>query len=295
MGASYGLFDAMRVGPDNNARNWPSLVRGVFNSANRYFLNGRVWYNDPDPHYVRPIVPLAQAQTLSSWVGLSGFLNTTSEQYGDLPAERLDLLRRTLPAHGMKVTPVDFLEQRVARVWNVTDTRVTPPRHAIGMFNWEVEDQKSVSIDRSLVQCNLDNAKTYVGFDFWRNQFLPEVRSRIQVVLPYNECRIWSLRERTDHPMVVSTLRHVTQGIVDIIHEQWDPGTRTLNGASRIVAGDCYELRVWTPNGARPKSVALEGDSNGATIQLVKSADKDGFRVTIESPQTTVVAWRLVF
>jgi len=295
LGASYGLFDAMRVGPDNNANSWGSLVRGVFNCANRYFLHGRVWYNDPDPHYLRETVPISQARTLSSWVGLTGFLNTSSEQYDKLPAERLDLLKRTLPAQGLKVRPVDYLEQRIARVWIVSDDRASPVRHAIGFFNWEVENAEAVKIDRSLAACGLDNAKIYVGFDFWRNEFLPEVRDRIQVVLPHNECRIWSLREKTDHPMVVSTSRHITQGIGDIVKEEWDAWNRVLSGESRVVAGDPYELRVCTPNGEKPKAVQLVGDAKGATIKIVESKDKAGIRVLIIARKSAALNWNVKF
>ena len=295
MGASYGLFDAMRVGPDNSAGNWGSLVRGAFNSANRYFLHGRVWYNDPDPHYVRPIVPLSQARTLSSWVGLTGFLNTTSEQYDKLPTERLDLLKRTLPAHGLAARPSDYLEQRVARVWIVSDDRSSPARHAIGFFNWEVKDKKAVTIDRTLSHCDLDDKKTYVGFDFWNNEFLPEITGRIKILLPYNECRIWSLREKTDHPMVVSTSRHVTQGIVDIVSERWDAGKRILSAESKVVAGDPYELRIYTPKGEKPKAAELIGDAKGATIELVKSKDKAGIRILIAAPKTAALKWQVKF
>jgi hypothetical protein len=291
MGASYGLFDAMRVGPDNNARNWGSLVRGVFNSANRYFLHGRVWYNDPDPHYVREVVPTSRARTLSSWVAITGFLNTSSEPYDELPADRLELLSRTLPAHGLKVSPVDYLERPIARVWIVHDDRSFPARHAIGLFNWEVENQRTIKIDRSLAECGLGDSGTYVGFDFWRDDFLPEIRERIQVELPYNECRIWCLREKTDHPMVVSTSRHITQGIVDIVEENWDAADLVLSGRSRVVAGDPYELRVWTPEGHEPFEFSC---SEGARCHRGGQSEQ-GCRLSIESPNTTTVSWRIRF
>jgi len=57
LGGSFGLLDAMRIGPDNG-RNWSAICRGPFSGSNLYFLHGRVWYNDPDPIYVRDSVPL---------------------------------------------------------------------------------------------------------------------------------------------------------------------------------------------------------------------------------------------
>ncbi len=65
LGGSFGLVDAMRIGPDNG-RSWSQICRGPFSGSNTYFLHGRVWYNDPDPIYVRDSVPLEHAQALVS-------------------------------------------------------------------------------------------------------------------------------------------------------------------------------------------------------------------------------------
>jgi hypothetical protein len=46
-GAAFGLVDAMRIGPDNGA-DWKGLLRGPIFGSRHYFLQGRIWYNDPD-------------------------------------------------------------------------------------------------------------------------------------------------------------------------------------------------------------------------------------------------------
>ncbi len=43
-GGTFGLVDAMRIGPDNGS-GWGSLQRGPWHGSNRYFLHGRIWYN----------------------------------------------------------------------------------------------------------------------------------------------------------------------------------------------------------------------------------------------------------
>jgi len=70
-GGAFGLVDAMRIGPDNGA-NWKSILRGPTSGARNYHLHGRIWYNDPDPLYVREKLPLDQARAISAWVTLSG-------------------------------------------------------------------------------------------------------------------------------------------------------------------------------------------------------------------------------
>ncbi len=68
-GASMGLVDAMRIGPDNGPE-WKHLLVGPRFGSRHYFLQGRVWYNDPDPVYVCASMPLNHAQLISSWVAL---------------------------------------------------------------------------------------------------------------------------------------------------------------------------------------------------------------------------------
>ncbi|MBU6410686.1 MAG: alpha-galactosidase, partial [Verrucomicrobia bacterium] len=132
-GPAMGIVDAMRIGPDNKAT-WAAMLRGPTFGSRQYFLNGRVWYNDPDPVYPRDTVPLNEARALCSWVAISGAMNTSSEWYPGLSAARLDLLRRTIPAHHLLSTrPVDLFEHDPPRIWLLTDSRVTPHRNVIGL------------------------------------------------------------------------------------------------------------------------------------------------------------------
>ena len=67
LGGSFGLIDAMRIGPDNRA-NYPATLKGPLFGGRFYFLHNRVWHNDPDPAYVRESLPLDDARSLCSWV-----------------------------------------------------------------------------------------------------------------------------------------------------------------------------------------------------------------------------------
>ena len=52
----------MRIGPDNSGKSWPQwATRSPVSGSRMYFLNGRVWYNDPDPNYVRSSLSLERA------------------------------------------------------------------------------------------------------------------------------------------------------------------------------------------------------------------------------------------
>ena len=63
---SWACVDAMRVGPDSGV-NWGGVDRTSVarcSAASLYFLNGRVWWNDPDSIYARARVAAERSAVL---------------------------------------------------------------------------------------------------------------------------------------------------------------------------------------------------------------------------------------
>lgn len=287
---AFGLLDAMRIGPDNGA-DWESLKRGPWHGTNRYFLHGRVWYNDPDPIYVRASTPLEQSRLICSWVALSGQLNASSDWMPALPPERMDLLKRTMPNHGLTPRPVDLFENPLANVWLLTDERSGGRRDVVGLFNWEKD--KTLHVDRSVAEIGLPKADQYVAFDFWGGRFLRPFKDRLVCDVPPASCVILAVRPVGDHPVLVSTSRHITQGVVDVKSERWDAEKRTLVGTSKIVVNDPYVMRLVVPTGAKSyKAVKVEA-SDGVQAKCSQSGPQ--VEVVLNSKENRDVEWRIVF
>jgi hypothetical protein len=259
-GAAYGLVDAMRIGPDNGA-NWSAMLRGPEYGAWNYFLHGRVWYNDPDPLYVRPSLPLEHAQVICSWVALSGQMNSSSEEYAKLPPDRLDLLKRTMPSitsvPGIVSRPVDLFENRIPGVWTVgRDFEI--PFYIVGLFNWDSAD-KTFDLPLAklglaggadgLVRDGVASSPESIAFDYWSNALIPPFKYRLVHTLPPQSCAVLAVRPVLGRPQLISTSRHITQGLVDTRDVRWDAKTRTLSGITDAVAGDRTELRILTYTG----------------------------------------------
>jgi hypothetical protein len=281
-GGAFGLVDAMRVGPDNKAE-WKSLLRGPIFGTRHYFLHGRLWWNDPDPVYVRDSMPLAHAQLICSWVALSGQLNLSSEWIPGLSAERLDVLKRTMPSHQAVARPVDLFDHDLPRLWMVN----APGRDVVGLYNWESSEQK---FDVPLEQLGLNARTEYVAFDYWGNKLLPSVKGRLQLTLPAESSVVLAVRSRADHPQLISTSRHVTQGIVDVTDEKWDAATKTLSGRSKVVGQDSYELRIVSDTAKVAKVVVSAADVNTS-----HSSHESLARVKFTSPTSREITWSIQF
>ena len=293
-GGAMGLLDAMRIGPDNGA-DWDGLKSGPTFGSRQYFLNGRVWFNDPDPVYVRASIPLNHARLIASWVALSGQLNLSSEWLPGLPAERLDILKRSMPSPGLMPRPVDLFDAPIPSAWLLTDTRSSVRRDVVGLFNWQ-SSQKEFDFD--LARLGLDPSLEYVAFDYWSNKPLPEFQGHLYLAVPGESCAIIAVRPVSNHPQLLSTSRHVTQGIVDVSQEKWHSLNKCLTGTSKLVAGDPYELRIVTPHGKAAWSasaVAVATTDPAAGITASFTSEGDLVRVKLQSPVSREVGWLVKF
>jgi hypothetical protein len=283
----------MRIGPDNGGAasgKWKAVTLGAWHGGTLYFLNGRVWHNDPDPVYVRPGNPLEKARWMCSWVAVSGSMLTSSYQFSELPEERLDLLRRTMPAHGLLGRPADLFETDQPRVWLLTDTRRNVRRDVIGLFNWKENEPAEIAYEMG--RLGLDAETTYTAFDFWEKKFAEPIRGTLKQTLPGASCRVLAVRPAADHPQLVSTSRHIAQCMVDVLDEEWDSTTKTLGGRSRVVGGDPYEMRIALPAGGNWKvkqAVAGEG------LLAVGESSAKGLRLSFTPKESGVIGWRIEF
>src|ERR1700683_2189393 len=89
----------------------------------------------------------------------------------------------------------------------------------------------------------------------------------IKATLPAHGCLDLAVRPMLALPFVISTSRHITQGMVDVIDEQWDATAKTLSGKSRVVAGDPYELRIVASGAWKPAGVEVSAVDKAAGVE----------------------------
>ncbi len=293
-GGSMGLVDSMRIGPDNGP-DWEAIIRGPIRGSRLYFLNGRVWWNDPDPCYVRASIPLTHARLITSWIAVSGSFWLNSDWLPTLPPERIEILKRTMAAHGAAARPVDYFERDVPCIWLVTGTKPAAGRRdVLGLFNW---DKQPVKLECGAAKAGLESEATYHVFDFWANQLVPGFRGAFAFDVPAQECRVLAVRAAEGRPVLLSTSRHVTQGMTDVVEERWKDSA--LSGVSRLIGNDPYELRIaGTRDGGRTwkaRAVELSAADRAAGVTASLIEEPGLVRVTVRSPVAREVRWRVTF
>lgn len=294
LGMTLGLVDAMRIGPDNDPQ-WNGMMNGVYAGSRTYFLNGRVWWNDPDTIYARSAVPRHEFLCYGSWVTLAGFLQISSDWAPDYSQQRIADLQCLMPSHQLNtVRPVDILENDPPRLWILRYTVSGQEHHVLGLFNW---GGTSWSPQVNAAAVGLDTAADYTAYDFWADKPLSGLAD-LAAPIAAHACRIIALRKAALIPQVVSTSRHVTQGAIDLLSEHFDATSNILSGTSLLVADAPYTLRIDLGLNWQQISVHLVNAVTAEHENPVRCTFKTNRQwafVQMISPQSGPVKWQMTF
>jgi hypothetical protein len=162
----------------------------------------------------------------------------------------------------------------------------------LAVFNFTGRsDRKFTATLDAARDLRLDPNKEYIAYEFWSKQLIGTFKGKFvgRPLSPY-DVDIYSIVEKQDHPVLISTSRHVRQMAFDIKDLAYDAGQRMLRGVSRAVAGDPYQLRIYVPEGFSGKRVEL---SEG----LAGTMKTDGTLLTVDYTSSTGkdVEWKVYF
>jgi hypothetical protein len=302
---SYGLVDICRISEDADQgyENLGSSLEGkeftglfsetVHGSANRFFYNGRVFWNDGDGFHIykynapdKQLFNEGQAKVDANFHAIAGSTLFLSEALNvTYPADRIELLKRISPPTMDVSYPVDLFVRRPAQVWNMPVERPFGNWSVIAVFNYtKASDQPFTTKLDAAKDLRLDPNKEYIVYEFWTRKLIGTFKGTFvtRPLDPY-DCDIYSIVEKQNRPVLISTSRHIRQMAFDIKDLVYDAKQRALKGVSRAVSGDPYQLRIYVPEGFTAKRVELsEGiestmkiEGNLLTVDYISSTGKD--------------------
>jgi hypothetical protein len=312
-GLNYGLFGVLRVGQDSDrgyyerqgtpglphALGWGTqectFTKGLVRQASgRWFCNGRVWWTKPDTFglYAGGLYSDNLGKTNATFNAIAGNRILIGEPFCDeqIPSEYLDIARRVAPAMPEVSTPVDVFHNNPARVWNIPVTREYGSWNIVGLFNFDY-DAKGNTVTQTVDFADLDLSpdKEYLVYGFWNKRFLGIKKGSFEWTLGPADCEVVSIVEKKDHPVLISTNRHVRQMSFDVLKLDWDAETMMLNGTSLVVEDDPYQLRIYVPEGFG--CIEATAGNPAVTSQVKNQLMTVGF----ESTESTEVDWSITF
>ncbi len=234
-----------------------------------YYPDGKSFYQNKKP------LPTYRRRAFLTLIGfLSGRLEIGTS-IGSMTAEMFHDTTRLYPIFGgtRSPRPVDMLTGK--KHPEVYAYEVQEGWHQVLLVNNNKSGRKTISVplagDRVATGAlGLDRGASWHAFDFWRQAYLGQLEGTgaLGVSLRGGEVAMISLRRVEKVPQVVSTNRHIMQGMMECHDIQWDRDRKALRGAVDVIGGEPFVLSV-ACNGRKPKhceGAEMRKHSNGNEI-----------------------------
>ena len=216
--------------------------------------------------------------------------------YDFTPDRTRNLIRipRTEITSGANPTPIDALQFGTVNPWWLNEFNLpTGLWSVLHRLNWSEQPVPATTV--RLADLGLGPNKEYVAYEFWSHRYLGICKESLEVpALTANGIASVALREKLDHPQLVSTNRHLSQGGADLVSLRWLDRSApakplTLTGVSKVVQGDRYELAIRVPAGYSLKAAEFAGQAGAITIE------GELLRVSLVPTATGEVPWNVTF
>jgi len=283
--------------------------------SRRWFLHGRAQINHPDlivfreegtggtpPDQPNPMRPLNETTCYSTMVGLSGGIVKIGDRMAvDLGPDQVDVLRRILPSYEKTGRPIDVFDRTIPEIWVLPVTTAWQDWTLVSLTNWglngsglRIDDTEEKARDFSypFERLDLDPAKRFLAFEYWKESFFGEVTGTLEVAVEPRHVALVALRElREGEVQLLATNRHVTMGATDIKSVTWDSEQGVLEGEQEAVAGWPYRLFFHVPEGLEVTAVKVGGED--AAFELPHAEDPKLLLVTFTTESSEDVTWRV--
>jgi len=266
---SIGIVNGMRIGPDVST-DWHVILNCVNPTATRWFYHRKVWDNDPDCLVVREPLTEEQAKAWASLIAISGGMVLESDNMQELPAKRLEIVRKCMPPYGKAGIPLDLDETALPTKWLLTLDR--QDAYIVGIFNWDDGRWEKLELDLDKI---LPVAGPFLVYNVWDEEFLGE-RSKFVFDMPPASCKVLAIVKKASHPVVLATNRHILAGAIDVDEVSWSRQNHTLAVRHKNVWNKKYTVTIWVPEGLHleeldsPLKANVEKQGNIITLQFLR-------------------------
>ncbi|MDY6872905.1 MAG: glycoside hydrolase family 36 protein [Chloroflexota bacterium] len=299
LGSALGLFEVMRISADVSGHwephfppvspllrkepHMPAARNAIHNILTRAPLHRHWWVNDPDCLLVRPDtdLTLAEVQTLTSLIGLTGGSLLLSDDLPALPADRLTMVKALLPVIDQRARVMDLFDTHFPKTLRVDLDGPIGPWRLLAKFNW-ADSQKDLTF--SLANFDLPADEIWWSREFWTGvlgQLGPNTPLTFRDV-PAHGGRVLAVRPfNSNQPTYLGSDLHLSQGQEIAAWEIGDGELAFKFKLGRQAAGRVYFYLPWTPAGVwhRDEIHSLEEHGLGVYTLDLEAVDGATFQI----------------
>lgn len=156
-------------------------------------------------------------------------------------------LTRVVPFHQSPVSarPLDMFIRKNPQIY---DAIINRGWHQLTLYNTNDLESDTITVDLGGENrkggMELDKQKEYHIYDFWNRRYLGIYKGdgSLRQVMRSGEARMLSVREALPYPQIISTDRHLMQGLIELRNIHWSQDT--LSGEILLTKGDATIITV---------------------------------------------------
>ena len=277
IGILSAIFAALDVG--NATGNYEHLKSRMTTVISRYWQQKRLWHNDPDVLTLSgafldrgTVCEIGEARIRTTCVALSGGPVLLGDDLPTLPEERLRMITLCLPAYGVTAKPIDLFRNDYPQIWDMKVETDWGKWDVVGLFNYEEEED---SIEVRFADLGLDTGKEYLVWEFWEEEFLGIWKTRIEVSVPVHSVKVLLIKEVPNHPIVLSTNLHMSQGGVELREVIWHEKAKSLGGIATRARGEEGAIFLYVPEDLEVSDLEVDGKKSEGKILYDKIVKLD--------------------
>ncbi|MBQ2978212.1 MAG: alpha-galactosidase [Clostridia bacterium] len=245
---AVGSFDAMRIGGD--IFGWDDFSRRCMDRIyDTYMLHNTTILCDADNVVIRDeFNDMNQARTRASLISLLGLPYTFGDDLPRLQKERVEILQKTIPP--LPARPMEIRRFQRQSPQGVIHVRVEKEFLSYDLADfYNGTEEKTVYRFDPARELQKEKDEKFHAYDFWRDEYLGVIDGESPLELEAFESRVLALHQVANHPQLISTSRHVSQGAVELKNLSWNAETGVLSGVSSLPEDEKYTLVVAAPEG----------------------------------------------
>ena len=295
--ATAGIVDLQRVWTDASHFE-PEMVSRM---GLRWYKSRNVFTYYPDSKSMlnnktkQPLPAHIRRSILSVHALIAGRLELASS-FNQMNDEIIHDLTRIYPVikERRSPRPADMLtgvKHPQVYVYSVTDSW-----QQVMLINNDKTNEKTISAPLSgdmaeTGSLGLSADSQYHVFDFWNQKYLGKLKGSetLSANLKPMETLVCSVRKVLPRPQVLSTNRHIMQGMMELHDVIWDKNTKTLSGKANVIGDEDFIITI-APNGYK----SISPDAKNAQTKLNTTAD-DLVELTITTNENNQVEWSVSF
>ncbi len=286
-----GIMDGSRTGGDV-VLGWDGFFTALDPTMRSYWQHNIVWYTDPDVMLLRPPLTVEQARVWATLQGLTGQALMSSDRLPDLPAERVEIMRKVYPA--VDIRPLDlFPSQGRKRIWDLKINHLGRQYDVTGLFNFNAS--KPVTLNLNWKELGIETDGPVHVFDYWNGEYMGAWEAGIGLEIMPASVRVLTLVPDNGKIQLVSTSRHITQGWVDLRELRSDEQETVISGVSTLPSGNDYKLYFVCPRGKyyRIRSATAVMEKKRLTVSTI--SHQGWSEVAFTAPATGDIEWTVSF